>query len=80
MYHFHKLRSIRLKFISRYITVWDRTTQFTDGRVIQWDVVGHDTSYPTFVVVFTFDTKTVSYIVIISIQIAYIFDRKQLVS
>ncbi|KAG2199430.1 hypothetical protein INT47_011542 [Mucor saturninus] len=40
----------------RYITVWDRTTQFNDGRVIQWDVVGHDTPYPTFVVVFTFDT------------------------
>ncbi|CEG78383.1 hypothetical protein RMATCC62417_13000 [Rhizopus microsporus] len=40
----------------RYITVWDRTTQFKDGRVIKWDIVGHDTSYPTFVVVFTFDT------------------------
>lgn len=41
----------------RFITVWDRTTQFKDGRVIQWDVVGHNTPYPTFVVVFTFDTK-----------------------
>ncbi|KAI9356078.1 hypothetical protein BD770DRAFT_420417 [Pilaira anomala] len=41
----------------RYITVWNRTTQFEDGRVIDWDVVGHDTPYPTFVVVFTFDTK-----------------------
>ncbi|CAO3631885.1 unnamed protein product [Mucor hiemalis] len=42
----------------RYITVWDRTTEFNDGRVIKWDVVGHDTPYPTFVVVFTFDSKT----------------------
>ncbi|KAG0748970.1 hypothetical protein G6F57_003271 [Rhizopus arrhizus] len=41
----------------RFITVWDRTTEFKDGRVIKWDIVGHDTSYPTFVVVFTFDTK-----------------------
>ncbi|KAI7903035.1 uncharacterized protein BX663DRAFT_509317 [Cokeromyces recurvatus] len=42
----------------RYITVWNRTTEFNDGRVIDWDVVGHDTSYPTFIVVFTFNTKT----------------------
>ncbi|KAI8051846.1 hypothetical protein BDF21DRAFT_468639 [Thamnidium elegans] len=41
----------------RYITVWNRTTEFEDGRVIEWDVVGHDTPYPTFVVVFTFDIK-----------------------
>lgn len=44
----------------RFITVWDRTTEFDDGRIIQWDVVGHDTPYPTFVVVFTFDTTKVS--------------------
>jgi len=43
----------------RYITVWNRTTEFDDGRVIQWDVVGHSTPEPTFCVVFTFDTKTV---------------------
>lgn len=42
----------------RYISVWNRTTEFDDGRVIQWDVVGHNTPYPTFCVVFTFDTKT----------------------
>ncbi|KAI8987732.1 hypothetical protein BDF20DRAFT_910293 [Mycotypha africana] len=42
----------------RYITVWDRTTQFDDGRIIQWDIVGHDSPYPTFVVVFTYNTKT----------------------
>ncbi|KAF1805287.1 hypothetical protein FB192DRAFT_1362196 [Mucor lusitanicus] len=42
----------------RYITVWNRTTEFDDGRVIQWDVVGHSTPEPTFCVVFTFDTKT----------------------
>lgn len=41
----------------RYITVWDRTTRFDDGRIIKWDVVGHDTPYPTFVVIFTFNTK-----------------------
>ncbi|KAI8047836.1 uncharacterized protein B0P05DRAFT_592485 [Gilbertella persicaria] len=42
----------------RFITVWNRKTQFDDGRVVEWDVVGHNTPYPTFVVVFTFDTKT----------------------
>ncbi|KAI7862623.1 hypothetical protein BDF14DRAFT_1735733, partial [Spinellus fusiger] len=42
----------------RFITVWNRQTQFSDGRVIEWDVVGHDTPYPTFVTVFTFDTVT----------------------
>ncbi|GAN10232.1 conserved hypothetical protein [Mucor ambiguus] len=42
----------------RYITVWNRTTEFEDGRVIQWDVVGHSTPEPTFCVVFAFDTKT----------------------
>ncbi|KAI8646476.1 hypothetical protein BD408DRAFT_440143 [Parasitella parasitica] len=41
----------------RFITVWNRTTQFDDGRVIQWDVVGHSTPEPTFCVVFAFDTK-----------------------
>ncbi|OBZ87778.1 hypothetical protein A0J61_04182 [Choanephora cucurbitarum] len=41
----------------RFITVWNKTTQFDDGRVVEWDVVGHNTPYPTFVVVFTFDTK-----------------------
>ncbi|CAO3600776.1 unnamed protein product [Absidia cylindrospora] len=30
----------------------------SDGRVIKWDVVGHHTPYPTFVVVFTFNTKS----------------------
>lgn len=43
-----------------YITVWNRTTRFDDGREIQWDVVGHDIPLPTFVTVFTFDTATVS--------------------
>ncbi|KAI9012026.1 hypothetical protein CLU79DRAFT_709533, partial [Phycomyces nitens] len=42
----------------RFITVWHRKTQFNDGRVIDWDVVGHNTPYPTFVTVFTFDTAT----------------------
>ncbi|GAB5589463.1 hypothetical protein Unana1_04363 [Umbelopsis nana] len=42
----------------RYITVWNRTTRFDDGREIQWDVVGHDIPLPTFVTVFTFDTAT----------------------
>ncbi|KAI8098836.1 uncharacterized protein BX664DRAFT_344970 [Halteromyces radiatus] len=42
----------------RFITVWNRQTQFKDGRIIEWDVVGHHTPYPTFVVVFTFNTKT----------------------
>ncbi|KAI9478484.1 MAG: hypothetical protein EXX96DRAFT_249554 [Benjaminiella poitrasii] len=42
----------------RYVTVWNRTTQFDDGRVIDWDIVGHDTSYPTFVIVFIFNTTT----------------------
>ncbi|CAO3683760.1 unnamed protein product [Umbelopsis ramanniana] len=42
----------------RYITVWQRTTRFEDGREIQWDVVGHDSPLPTFVTVFTFDTNT----------------------
>ena len=39
-----------------YISVWNRTTRFADGREIDWDVVGHDTPYPTFVTVFTFDS------------------------
>ncbi|OAD74284.1 hypothetical protein PHYBLDRAFT_167703 [Phycomyces blakesleeanus NRRL 1555(-)] len=42
----------------RFITVWHRKTQFNDGRVIDWDIVGHNTPYPTFVTVFTFDTDT----------------------
>ncbi|KAI9479617.1 hypothetical protein BDB00DRAFT_948102 [Zychaea mexicana] len=41
----------------RYISVWNRKTRFDDGREIEWDVVGHDTPYPTFVTVFTFDSK-----------------------
>ncbi|KAI8976127.1 hypothetical protein BDB01DRAFT_367634 [Pilobolus umbonatus] len=41
----------------RYITVWDRTTQYDDGRIVKWDIVGHDTPYPTFVVVFTYNTE-----------------------
>ncbi|RUS23895.1 LOW QUALITY PROTEIN: hypothetical protein BC938DRAFT_474448, partial [Jimgerdemannia flammicorona] len=41
-----------------YITVWNRKTRFEDGREIEWDIVGHDLgAYPTFVCVFTFDTK-----------------------
>lgn len=43
-----------------YISVWNRTTRFADGREIDWDVVGHDTPYPTFVTVFTFDSIKVS--------------------
>ncbi|KAI8074550.1 hypothetical protein BC940DRAFT_266506 [Gongronella butleri] len=42
----------------RFITVWNRQTQFDDGRIIEWDVVGHHTPYPTFVCVFTFNTET----------------------
>ncbi|KAI8149086.1 hypothetical protein BJV82DRAFT_574372 [Fennellomyces sp. T-0311] len=44
------------KLHKRYITVWNRKTRFDDGREIEWDVVGHDTPYPTFVTVFTFNT------------------------
>ncbi|KAJ8663803.1 hypothetical protein O0I10_000077 [Lichtheimia ornata] len=44
------------KLHKRYISVWNRTTRFADGREIDWDVVGHDTPYPTFVTVFTFDS------------------------
>ncbi|ORZ03479.1 hypothetical protein BCR43DRAFT_52313 [Syncephalastrum racemosum] len=40
-----------------YITVWNRTTRFPDGREIDWDIVGHDRPSPAFVIVFTFDTK-----------------------
>ncbi|CAO3630059.1 unnamed protein product [Cunninghamella echinulata] len=39
-----------------YIYLWNRQTQFKNGRIIEWDVVGHHTPYPTFVVVFTYDT------------------------
>ncbi|KAI8334750.1 hypothetical protein BC941DRAFT_462242 [Chlamydoabsidia padenii] len=42
----------------RFITVWNRQTQFSDGRIIEWDVVGHHTPYPTFVVVFTYNTES----------------------
>ncbi|ORX49917.1 hypothetical protein DM01DRAFT_1409363 [Hesseltinella vesiculosa] len=40
----------------RFITVWNRQTEFDDGRIIEWDVVGHHTPYPTFVVVFAYNT------------------------
>ncbi|KAI9275535.1 hypothetical protein BDA99DRAFT_555322 [Phascolomyces articulosus] len=45
------------KLHKRFISVWNRKTRFDDGREIEWDVVGHDTPYPTFVTVFTFNSK-----------------------
>ncbi|KAG0168171.1 hypothetical protein DFQ28_004929 [Apophysomyces sp. BC1034] len=39
-----------------FVTVWNRKTRFSDGRVVEWDVVGHNTPYPTFVTVFTFNS------------------------
>ncbi|KAI9100690.1 WD40-repeat-containing domain protein [Phlyctochytrium arcticum] len=49
----------------RYISIWDRRVEYPDGRVIDWDVVGHDLPNPCFSVVFPFNTenKTTSLIV-----------------
>ncbi|KAI8369400.1 uncharacterized protein BYT42DRAFT_503340 [Radiomyces spectabilis] len=43
-----------------FITVWNRKTQFNDGRIIEWDIAGHQTPYPTFITVFTFNTSNQS--------------------
>ncbi|RUS19782.1 hypothetical protein BC937DRAFT_86917 [Endogone sp. FLAS-F59071] len=45
------------KLYKRYLTVWNRRTRYADGREVEWDIVGHDIPTPTFVCVFTFDTK-----------------------
>ncbi|KAJ3007664.1 hypothetical protein HKX48_008992 [Thoreauomyces humboldtii] len=42
----------------RYISVWDRKIQYPDGRIISWDVAGHDTPNPSFSVTFPFNTET----------------------
>ncbi|KAI8823132.1 uncharacterized protein EV422DRAFT_494325 [Fimicolochytrium jonesii] len=42
----------------RYLSVWNRKVRYPDGRVIDWDVVGHDTPNPAFSVVFPFDTQS----------------------
>ena len=47
------------KKLYSFITVWNRKTRYDDGREIEWDVVGHDVPYPTFVTVFTFNSKKV---------------------
>ena len=43
----------------RFINVWNRQVRYPNGKVIEWDIAGHNTPYPTFAVVFPFDTKTV---------------------
>ncbi|OZJ01459.1 hypothetical protein BZG36_05475 [Bifiguratus adelaidae] len=40
----------------RFLTIWNRTTKFPDGRTFDWDVVGHNTPNPAFVCVFAFDS------------------------
>jgi hypothetical protein len=43
----------------RYLHVYNRTVQFPDGKIVDWDIVGHErNSYPNFVVVFPFDCTT----------------------
>ncbi|TPX53833.1 hypothetical protein PhCBS80983_g06141 [Powellomyces hirtus] len=42
----------------RYISVWHRKVEYPDGRVVDWDVAGHDTPNPSFSVTFPFDTKS----------------------
>jgi hypothetical protein len=43
----------------RYLTLQNRTVKFPNGKIIEWDVVGHSTKHlPNFVVVFPFDLKT----------------------
>ncbi|KAJ3089092.1 hypothetical protein HK102_007225 [Quaeritorhiza haematococci] len=42
----------------RYLKVWNRTVRYPDGRVIDWDVVGHMTAVPAFCTIFPFNTKT----------------------
>ncbi|KAH8913598.1 hypothetical protein BT69DRAFT_1358979 [Atractiella rhizophila] len=48
----------------RYVSVKDRKVQFPDGRIIDWDVVGHGSPAPNFTVVFPFHSasKTVTMI------------------
>ncbi|KAI8812132.1 hypothetical protein BJ742DRAFT_794921 [Cladochytrium replicatum] len=49
----------------RYLTVWQRSVQFPDGKTVEWDVTGHTLPNPAFVVVFPFNTtkKTTTLII-----------------
>jgi hypothetical protein len=41
----------------RYLQVWNRSVQYPDGRIFDWDVVGQNNCGPHFCVVFPYDTK-----------------------
>lgn len=45
----------------RYISVWNRTTQFPDESQISWDIAGHAVPDPAFVTVFPFDSQKVRF-------------------
>lgn len=50
----------------RYLTVWSRKTQYPDGRITEWDVVGHGIPNPAFAVVFPYNSNTVNTLLLIS--------------